>query len=231
MTSPHRCCPVLELRQYTLHPGQRDVLIELFEREFIESQEATGMHLVGQFRDLDRPDRFVWIRGFPDMDARARALKAFYGGPVWKAHREAANATMIDSSDVLLLRPVTPDQGFTLEGAVRPPPGASALPDSLLTATLLFLRPATAHSFPGVFEREVLPALREAGAEPLAVLQTERAENTFPALPVRTGENAFVWLSRGASAPASLLPASVRAHLEREPELLRLQPTARSRLR
>ncbi|WP_233609888.1 hypothetical protein [Corallococcus sp. AB049A] len=60
------CCSVFELRQYTLHPGQRDVLISLFDRAFIESQEATGMHIAGQFRDEDRPDRFVWMRGFRD---------------------------------------------------------------------------------------------------------------------------------------------------------------------
>ena len=53
------CCAVIELRQYTLKPGQRDVLIELFEREFVETQEAVGIQLVGTFRDLDRPDRFV----------------------------------------------------------------------------------------------------------------------------------------------------------------------------
>jgi hypothetical protein len=35
--------PVVELRQYTLRPGQRDVLIALFDREFVESQEAEGM--------------------------------------------------------------------------------------------------------------------------------------------------------------------------------------------
>ena len=28
-------CPIVELRQYTLHPGKRNVLIELFEREVI----------------------------------------------------------------------------------------------------------------------------------------------------------------------------------------------------
>src|SRR5207248_4135647 len=88
--------------QYTLHPGKREVLIELFERALIEPQEAAGMRILGQFRDLDRPDHFVWIRGFPDMASRVEALSAFYGGPVRKAHREAANATMIDSDDVLL---------------------------------------------------------------------------------------------------------------------------------
>ena len=87
------CCPVVELRQYTLHPGQRDTLIELFDREFVESQEACGMRVIGQFRDLDNPDRFVWLRGFANMRARDTALRAFYGGPVWAAHRATANAT------------------------------------------------------------------------------------------------------------------------------------------
>src|SRR3546814_14914788 len=60
--------PVVELRQYTLHPGQRDVLIELFEREFIESQEATGIRVIvrvqisGSFRAARIPLRHRHIR-------------------------------------------------------------------------------------------------------------------------------------------------------------------------
>src|SRR6266566_2124575 len=104
MQSSQFCCPVVELRQYALHRGKRDVLIDLFDREFVETQEALGVKIIGQFRDLDHPDRFVWLRGFGDMTTRAKALTDFYGGPVWKAHREAANATMIDSDNVLLLR-------------------------------------------------------------------------------------------------------------------------------
>jgi len=84
---PQTCCPIIELRQYTLHPGKRDVLIDLFDREFVESQEALGMKIIGQFRDLDNSNRFVWLRGFQDMPSRAQALKDFYSGPVWKAHR------------------------------------------------------------------------------------------------------------------------------------------------
>jgi hypothetical protein len=37
------CCPVVELRQYSLHPGMRDTLIDLFDREFVEGKEATGI--------------------------------------------------------------------------------------------------------------------------------------------------------------------------------------------
>src|SRR5213082_1172039 len=109
---PQTCCPIVELRQYTLHPGKRDVLIDLFDREFVESQEALGMKVIGQFRDLDNPNRFVWLRGFRDMPSRAQALTDFYGGLVWKAHREAAIATMIDSDNELLLCPAKPPSGF-----------------------------------------------------------------------------------------------------------------------
>src|SRR5437868_9734879 len=121
---PQTCCPIVELRQYKLHPGKRDVLIDLFDREFVESQEALGMKVIGQFRDLDNPNRFVWLRGFRDMPSRAQLLKDFYGGPVWKAHREAANATMIDSDNVLLLRPALPTSGFSLGNLKRAPVGS-----------------------------------------------------------------------------------------------------------
>ncbi len=213
---------VLELRQYTLHPGQRDVFVDLFERELVDSQEATGMTLLGQFRDLDDPDRFVWLRGFRDMASRAAALSSFYGGPVWKAHRDQANAAMVDSSDVLLLRPVGAASGFDLTGAVRPPVGAG-LRDSapLVTATICHL------------DAPLDERLRRALSGPhlLGCFETEPAENTFPALPVRTGENVFVWFSSFADA------ARVRSYLDGLADLLpprveslRLSPTARSLL-
>ena len=49
---------------------------------------------------------------FPDMPSRAASLQAFYGGPVWQAHREAANATMIDSDNVLSAAPGRGGFGF-----------------------------------------------------------------------------------------------------------------------
>ncbi|HEV7437476.1 MAG TPA: hypothetical protein VGO22_21845, partial [Pseudorhizobium sp.] len=49
---------VIELRRYRLHPGSREGLISLFDREFVEAQEETGIDVLGQFRDLDDPDSF-----------------------------------------------------------------------------------------------------------------------------------------------------------------------------
>jgi len=238
--------PVVELRQYTLRPGQRDVLIDLFDRELVESQEAAGMAVVGQFRDLDDPDRFVWIRGFSSMSARARALASFYGGPVWKVHSAPANATMINSDDVLLLRPVTARSGFPAPASARPPARyATAVPSRVLVTLYYRDRPFD-QAFADFFDRQARPVLIGTGATPLACLQTEHAENTFPALPVRTGENVFAWLARFPD-PARLddhlrqiehcadwrdrvLPA-LSALITGAPQQLRLAPTARSQLR
>src|SRR5260370_32825777 len=117
---------VVELRRYALHPGGRDVLIPLFEREFIESQESCGMVPIGHYRDLDDPNSFVWFRGFADMETRRGALEAFYTSPAWLDHRDAANATMIDSDNVLLLRPARPESGFETDGLFRPASGDQA---------------------------------------------------------------------------------------------------------
>ena len=238
--------PVVELRQYALRSGQRDVLIDLFDREFVESQEATGMAIVGQFRDLDDPDRFVWIRGFASMPARAQTLASFYGGPVWKAHSAQANATMIDTDNVLLLRPVTARSGFPAPAAARLPAGHAPAAPSCILVTLYYRDQPFDQAFADFFDRQARPALIETGATPLACLQTEHAENTFPGLPVRTGENVFVWLARFLS------PAHLRDHLHQAersgdwrdrvlpalsamitgaPQQLRLAPTARSLLR
>jgi NIPSNAP protein len=236
-------CNVVELRRYALHTGARDTLIELFDREFIESQEAVGMHVLGQFRDLDDPDSFVWLRGFQDMSARRRALEAFYGGTVWKAHSSAANATMIDSDNVLLLRPVA---GLELDSADRRPPGSTAAPAGLVVATIYPLTERASTDFPDFFGLELEPVLRKAGASVLATYATEHSPNTFPALPVREDVEAFVWMSayvdeadharhvaRFESSPARRdnLSEALAQRLEGSPEVLRLRPTARSRLR
>lgn len=235
------CCAVFELRQYTLKPGERDTLITLFDRELVETQEAVGMRLVGQFRDLDRPDRFVWIRGFPDMRSRAESLHAFYGGPVWQVHREVANATMIDSDNVLLLRPASASAAFAITSARR----ASAPSTSRVVAFIYSLDAPVDDAFREFFDTALTPALAEAGIRPIACLETEDAENTFPRLPVRAGEHVFVWFARfdddaaWRAAEASLAKSghwtSLRTRLESvlaaPPERLVLEPTARSQLR
>lgn len=234
--------PILELRRYRLRPGRRETLIELFDRELIESQEELGMRLLGQFRDLDDPDSFVWLRGFTDMESRLRGLEAFYTGPAWRAHAQAANATMIDVDNVLLLRPV---RGLRLHDAIRPAVGATDPRPGLLVVTVYPLEPAAAADFPALFDSELRPGLAAAGVTVLGTYVTEHSPNTFPALPVRDGEDVFVWMSRyvdeddhrarqsaldATPAWADRCAAATRDAFNGRPEVLRLRPTSRSLL-
>ncbi|MFK4066473.1 NIPSNAP family protein [Streptomyces sp. NPDC029674] len=242
LTETSRRPAIVELRQYTTRPGRRDELIELFDREFVETQEAAGMRVLGQFRDLDDPDRFVWLRGFQDMATRHRALTAFYEGPVWAEHGPQANDTMADSDDVLLLRPLT-DDGLSVSPSGRAPSGAPA-PERFVCATVWSFAPGRPDG--GALIRDgLLPVLRATGPAPFAALTTETAHNTFSRLPVRTGENvAAVITSYPDESTYRQHLADVLAHplargeilpgIEREqtgaPRTLRLAPTGRSLL-
>jgi hypothetical protein len=237
--------PVIELRQYTLRPGQRDVLIDLFEREFVESQEALGMKILGTFRDLDRPDRFVWIRAFPDLASRAEKLAAFYSGPVWQAHRNAANATMLDSDNVLLLHVSRAPSGFPPPDRPRAPKGAAEVPRGLAVANIYSFAAAVGPEFIDFFTNVVEPGLKAAGLAVRASYVSETSPNDFPRLPVRENEHVFVWFSTFAdpadyerslaklarSGEWRTIDEALQRKLKGPPEALRLQPTPRSELR
>src|SRR5262249_61892155 len=85
-----------------------------------------------------------------------------------------------------------------------------------------------------------------AGAPPLALPETEPAENTFPRLPVRTGEHAIVWATAFDDAGAhrdhvarlarsrgwtERVKPRLDALLVRPPAGLRLRPRAGAELR
>ena len=227
---------VIELRQYTLKPGRRDELITLFERELIEGQQAVGMRILGQFHDAGDADRFVWLRGFTGLAARRQALADFYGGPVWQAHRSAANDTMLDSDDVLLLRPAYPGSNFNPSSTPEEGIGGS------LFATLQpFDAPVSDEAL--VFFAQVLAAAwARIGAPVLASFTTECSANDFPALPVREGEHVLLWFSRHADAAAyrrhqaqlaewPRVSAAWARLAPRPAQVLELQATPRSWLR
>ncbi len=239
--SPASDCAIVELRQYTLHPGQRDVLIDLFDREFLETQERAGMRVIGQFRDLDRPDLFVWLRGFAGMPARQQALEAFYGGPAWAAHRNAANATMIDSDNVLLLRPAWPDAAADLPSVQRANPGALGTAPGLLDATVFYLKEPATPALLDYCRERMDPTLRAGGARHTAWYCSDASPNSFPRLPVREGEHVLLGLAlfEDSSAFDTFAKSGAWEHgvapglapwLARAPEAHRLQPTARSAL-
>ncbi|MDO3432643.1 NIPSNAP family protein [Rhizobium sp. CBN3] len=188
---------IFELRRYRLLTERREALIRLFDREFVEPQEALGMRVEGEFRDLGDPDCFVWVRSFKNMDARTDSLESFYSGPVWKEHGPAANATMLNSDDVLLLKPAAGVLPFA-HNLPREKEAERAEAQGLIVVNICSLAPGTEEDFSEFFRDRAMPAMLAAGARIEAVFMTERSRNGFPRLPVREGETVFVWFEAHA---------------------------------
>jgi NIPSNAP len=230
--------PVVELRQYLLHRGRRDELIALFDREFVETQEAVGIRVLGQFRDVDRVNHFVWLRGFADHDTRREALTSFYGGAVWRQHAAAANGTMIDSGDVHQLRPASePEQLRVRKTGDRDLAGNRG---SLLIV-VAHRRSGDSAEHDRLVRAHLAPRLEAAGLRTIGVLTTDPADNAFPALPVRPSD-VLVWIAAGSNLNAldraaeevALARAELADHTRNAGlgelllDVLRLEPTARS---
>jgi hypothetical protein len=232
---------IVELRQYRLVPGVRDDFVALFDRAFVESQEALGMRIVGQYRDHDDAARFTWIRGFRDMAARERGLKAFYFGPVWQANRAVANPMLDDNDNVLLLKPAAPGLGFAA-AKVR----ESDAEGGAVQVVIEYLWKTPDAGFAAFFAGEMKPALEAAGVNVIAAYVPLGEPNNFPQLPVRDDRKLLAWFVRGDSHDAiaaalarargsarwqSRVAAVLHDAEERPPQTLRLDPTPRSALR
>ena len=236
------CCNVIELRQYTLHAGRREPFIELFDGTFADPLDATGMTVIGQFRDLDRPDRFVWMRGFQDMPSRAKELAAFYDSDLWHSRRNEANASIDDSDNVLLLEPAAPALRFK-DIPLRPAPSNADARVGLVVVTLYYTKAENLNTFETLFDQSLRHRAETAGARTLAAYVSSTEENNFPRLPIRVGEHIFVWVAQFANPGAYAAYQSKlavdkqwnqtrwRDLITRDPEVLRLTPTPRSRLR
>jgi len=227
--------PIVELRQYLLHRGRRDELIELFDREFVETQEALGIRVIGQFRDVDRPNHFVWLRGFCDHEERGRALAGFYGGPVWRKHGAAAAATMIDSDDVHQL------EAADEEGRVRIRHPKDRDADGSRGSILIVVGHRRGDHDDDLLRELLIPTVEEAGVRTLGLYATDPVENPYPALPVRPA-NVLVWIAGGdtvdtlddAVGQVSVARRRLADHAAANDcneillDVLRLEPTRRS---
>jgi hypothetical protein len=230
---------IVELRQYLLRRGRRDELIELFDRELVESQEAAGIRVIGQFRDVDRINHFVWMRGFPDHGARQKALASFYGGPVWRRHGRAAAATMIDSEDVHQLTAISePDDQLGIRfSSDRDRSGSRGG----ILIVVAHRRSEQTTDQDDLIREHLVPIVEEGGVRTVGMYTTDPAANPYPALPVRPS-NVLVWIAAGGTPDALDHAASqiaiARQELARHAsanglgeillDVLRLEPTLRS---
>jgi hypothetical protein len=226
--------PVVELRRYTVAPGQRTRFATWFDAYFPEAFEQLGAMVFGQFLERDDPDHFLWLRGYHDINARPVVNATFYYGPLWKEHRTKVNAILPDSDNVLLLQPL-PGQGLPVLPAVDPvdePRGA----EGIVVAQLLPVIGGRETDIAAHFARYRIDGVRPAG-----VLATLAVPNNFPQLPVREDGPWLLWLgiARDEDAVRRLQAAMATvarelgdgSSLRAEPETIVMDPSPRSRLR
>jgi hypothetical protein len=140
---------------------------------------------------------------------------------------------MLETNDVLLLRPARPELAFRLDDATRATRSDGRDAVTVLAGVYQMPQPVDAQTV-ARFERQVAPLLQGHGVRLEGVFITEPSPNTFTKLPVREGEHVLVWFGtiardQLAQSPVDRLASLVT--LDNQPvTLLELEPTPRSRL-
>ncbi|MBA3874538.1 MAG: NIPSNAP family protein, partial [Anaerolineae bacterium] len=208
---------VFEIRNYLLQPHMREHFIDYFEANFITTQTAVNMHVLGQFRLLGEPDHYVWIRGFTDMQSRSDGLQGFYEGPVWKKHRTTTNSMIIDSDNVHLLRPLDANLDLTCGQSAKTV--ATALADSsisphtgLIAIDIYQATSGKRDALIDAFQTQITPIYQSEGVQLRGLFVAEMSENTYPRLPAFQNADEFVVITaypdveQGQSTHARLAP-------------------------
>jgi hypothetical protein len=188
---------VIELRSYLLKPGVREHFIDYFETHFIDTQEAVGMQILGQFRVRDEPDRFVWLRGFHDMRSRLAGLRRFYGGPVWAKYGPAANDMMLEWHNVRLLRPLSDiaelTNGVTSNSIANDVDAGTICHETgVVSIDYYETLPGQREAFFDYLQSTIAPDYQNESIQLRGYFVAEMAENGFPRLPVIQNANEFV---------------------------------------
>jgi len=231
---------VIEFRRYTVKEGEREHFAEYFESYIPEAFQQMGAIAFGQFFERKNPVGFTWMRGFKNTDARAVINAGFYYGPLWREHAFTMNSLMVDSDNVLLLRPLNPERGVTVLPSVDPVTERKGA-QGVVVAQIFAVKANSVDAFAQEAEA-AFAGYRAAGAREAGVLVTLDAPNNFPQLPVRTDGPYLVWLGivkDNQALETQFTPLAERSSkslsatglLRGAPELVILDPTRRSRLR
>ena len=110
---------IVEVRTYKIKPGQRDEFIRFFQQRAVPALQSHGMKILGPLIDLESSDTFVFLRGFPSLQARDEMKNAFYEGPLWKNELESIAMPMIENYQVVLTE--TAEGWVTFEAGATSP--------------------------------------------------------------------------------------------------------------
>jgi hypothetical protein len=221
----------IELRRYSIQEPSRDRFLEFFEEHYLESQEVFGMRIWGQFRDLEAPGQFVWLRGYQDMEQRRAGLEQFYTSPVWaETGPEAASMLNVGAGRVHFLEPVSTTDGFAAD-AKRPlllsevPAGISS---GILVAEVFPVTGDVAAVVETV-RSSVVPHYESSGGTILGLFHSSDQPNNFPLMPFIEDQTVVVLFTTFEGREQySAVTESWQSPLPRE--TLVLEPGKRSRL-
>jgi hypothetical protein len=150
------------------------------------------------------------------------------------------NSLIVDSNNVLLLRPLSPERGVAVLPSVDPVTERKGA-QGVVVAQIFAVKANSVDAFAQQAEA-TFASYQATGAREAGVLVTLDAPNNFPQLPVRTDGPYLVWLGvvkDNQALETQFTPLAERSSqslsatglLRGAPELVILDPTRRSRLR
>ena len=231
---------VLEFRRYTIKEGEREHFAQYFDAYFPEALQQLGTIVAGDFFERKNSSGFTWIRGFHTLEDRAVVNAQFYAGSVWKEHKKTMNDLIVDSDNVMLLRPLSPERGIPILPAVDAIVEANGV-QGIVVAQIFAVKADSVEAFAKAAE-PTFASYRAAGVREAGVLVTLDVPNNYPQLPIRTDGPFLVWLGVlkdkqmlenefNRLAERSLQSLSATGLIRGAPESVVLDPTHRSRLR
>jgi hypothetical protein len=186
---------VLELRNYLLKSNLTDSFSSYFDHHFVKPMAELGGHTLGQFKINGVNDRFVWMRGFADMHTRIRFLNDFYvESRVWKEFGPGANAMMINSDNVYLLRPLNNNKSSREQ--------SEAINGNLLKTNKgiivvdFYICNSTLDKVINLFHSSYIPFLKTLNIDNVTLWVSEMSENDFPRLPVFQDKNLLLAITK-----------------------------------
>lgn len=236
---------ILEIRNYLLKPNTVEHFIDYFDANFIHTQHAVNMQILGQFRVIGQPTHYVWLRGFETMQTRLESLEAFYYSEMWKARRDVANGMILDNDDVHLLRPVAGSVdltcGLSVESLIEQmEAGTISSEVGVVGIDFYQAKSGKREELIDAFQTQIAPAYEQEGIQIRGLFVAEMGENTFPRLPVIQIEDELVVFTvyeseetyhEKRSKLAHHVEQSTKPLLSKAPESLLLSPTLHSPLR
>lgn len=173
---------VLEIRNYLLKPNLADAFSLYFHSKFVEPMNKLGGYTFGEFKIDNCNDRFVWFRGFKNMETRVNFLNAFYiNSDTWKEYGKRANEMMINSDNVYLLKPIYKNTFHKT--------------DKKYTVIDFYICNNTIEKVIKLFENEYIPFLKTININDISFWVSEISENDFPRLPVFQDKNLLVTIT------------------------------------